>query len=213
MQIREFKPSDIEEVNDVYCDSFYSTQWPVIEHASPDLTKDIVLMFSSWGISSLVAEIDGKVAGILIGAESPTLRWDLNCLKGILKFALKFLSGRYKCNWLGRKHFLTILEYFIVSGFHIRPIPDAQVLLLCVHSKYRGKGIASDLMNAYFDFIKGFDANIKSIALCTCTAMTWQFYEAFGYKRVSEWKEHAFRYSLSDEEVTSFLYWYELSSD
>ena len=90
--------------------------------------------------------------------------------------------------------------------FLYRPVPDAEISLFCIHSRSRRRGHGRRMVNSFLDSVR----RAKNIYVVTHSVSDWQFYERFGFKRVKEWREYSFRYSIPNQRVMAYLYLYQL---
>lgn len=201
MKIRNFEPHDLEDAYEVFRDAFHHIEWPIIDHASPKLIKDIILMAHRFGTRSFVLEIDDKVRGLLIVSKGISLGSVSAALRDALTISLKILRGDYAADELAVKHLINHLVFGPLIIF-LHPIPDAEIVLFCIHSKFRGKGYGRKMVNLFFDYAKP----AKNIYVVTNSVLDWPFYEKVGFRRIKEWKEYACRYSMPRKKVMTYLY-------
>jgi GNAT superfamily N-acetyltransferase len=204
--IREFRPSDLEEAYKCFVSSFYHTHWPIVDEADPQLIKDVILLLHRIGSKTFVAEIDGAARGILVGLCPMGFAAIGRAFAVITRFVARAIAGRYRLSLLAKKHLfqqffgsLPFLRYSLGSSI------KAKTLLLISQKEYRG-GIGRALMDAWIEEVQS--CGFHSVTVGTDSAISWDFYERYGYRRVREFNYKGYKYSLPGERVKGYIYLY-----
>jgi len=203
-QIREFEPQrDIEGIYKSFVDGFYHILWPIIDHAEQKVVKDLILYMNRIGNKTYVAEAEGEARGILVGGlpfEVPTLAKDIYLLSSLL---MRFSNGSYSMTPFARANIRRVVSGFL-PFIYLHPIsPSSETLLLTSQKDFRG-GIGSRLMDAWLS--ESLSRGYKRTTVCTDSKLSWDFYENYGFKKVREFKQKAYDFSLPGEKVTGFIY-------
>jgi ribosomal protein S18 acetylase RimI-like enzyme len=209
--VRRFDPGrDLDAAYRCYVSGFYINSWPWIDHAEPRFVKDLILANARMSDATFVAEVDGEARGVLVGyfpAKAASL------LRGMVflgHLQLKVLFRRYRMTPFARAAWWRLARGFV--SFLIRQPRGAQaeVLMLNSQKEYRG-GIGRAMMDAWVAEVKahGYDNTVVS----TDSTVSWQFYERYGFKRVSEFPLRSFFYSLPGVDVKGYIYSLDISGE
>jgi ribosomal protein S18 acetylase RimI-like enzyme len=182
--------------------SFNHINWPIVNEAAPQLIKDMILFLHHIGSKTLVAEVDGKARGVLVGLLRPRLAAAGRALAASARMLRRWIAGRYRLSSLAKKH-LFQLFWGSFPYIYFAPSSEAETLLLMSHKEYRG-GIGRALMDAWI-------AEVRSSGSCNATVgtdstLSWDFYERYGYRRIKEFDYTAYKCSLPTEKVTGYIY-------
>jgi hypothetical protein len=177
-----------------------------VDGADPQLIKDIILLDHHIGSKTFVAEVEGRVRGVLVGLLQPGLATGLaaagRALAALAKILYRIIVGRYQLNALAKKHlFQCFLNIFPYIYFH--PPSKAETILLISHKEYRG-GIGRTLMDTWIAEVRSH--SFQDATVGTDSALSWDFYERYGYHRVREFNYAAYKYSLPGEKVKGYIY-------
>jgi ribosomal protein S18 acetylase RimI-like enzyme len=202
--IREFCPSsDLDDAYECYVSSFYHVQWPIIDEASPQFLKDIILLYHHIGSKTFVAEVEGRVRGVLVGSFRSDLDTAGRALVAAVKMLLHMIAGRYQLSALAKKHLFQLFRGFLLYIYLHPHNSDAETLLLVSHKEYRG-GIGRALMDAWIREVRS--NGFQTATVGTDSVLSWDFYERYGYRRVREFDYTAYKYSLPTEKVKGYIY-------
>jgi ribosomal protein S18 acetylase RimI-like enzyme len=201
--IREFRPSvDLNDAYACYISSFYHTEWPLVDGADHQFIKDNLLLLHYLGSKTLVAEADGGARGILVGLLRPRLTLAGRALKAAAKILYRLITGRYRMNTLAKKHCFQHVRGFLPYIF-LHPSGEAETLLLISQKEYRG-GIGRALMDEWIEEVRS--KGLRNATVGTDSALSWDFYERYGYQRVREFNFTAYKYSLPAKKVKGYIY-------
>lgn len=204
LSFRPFQKDDIPE-----CAQFAADAWPVASAMVPE--QDVVkLMHAYVELCRLpsnrleAACISGQIAGILFGRFNAeyTMAHELRALFSYLSLGMRAIAGKY--GKLSKP--LIVLRKSIATSAQVRkhmPKSDAVVEWFVVDAKHRGKGIGRALMDRFVNAAQGKGA--QTIALHTDQLSTWQFYERYGFTRLSTFTE-IFSSYLKSKDVKGFVY-------
>jgi GNAT superfamily N-acetyltransferase len=206
--IREFRPSsDLNDAYECFVSSFHHVQWPIIDEANSQLIKDIILLDHHIGSKTFVAEVEGRVRGVLIGSFRSDLDTTGRALVASTRMLCRWIAGRYHLSALAKKHLFQLFRSFL-PYFYLHPHnSDAETLLLMSHKEYRG-GIGRALMDAWVTEIRSYGCETATVG--TDSTLSWDFYERYGYRRVREFDYTAYKHSLSKEKVKGYIYWIDV---
>jgi len=201
--IREFRPSsDLDDAYACFVSSFYHVDWPIVDGANPQLIKDIILFLHHIGSTTLVAEADQGARGVLVGLCRPRLATAGRALAASTRMLFRWIAGRYQLSALAKKHlfhkFRGSLPYI-----YLDPSSEAETLLLMSQKEYRG-GIGKALMDAWIAQVRSSESQNATVG--TDSALSWDFYERYGYRRVREFNYTAYKHSLPAEKVKGYIY-------
>ncbi|MBT9146435.1 MAG: hypothetical protein DDT32_00162 [Syntrophomonadaceae bacterium] len=206
--IREFRTSsDLNDAYECFVSSFYHIQWPIIDEANSQFIKDIILWYHHIGSKTFVAEFEGRVRGVLVGSFRPGLAAAGRALVTITKMLCHMIAGHYQLSALAKKHLFQLFRSFL-PYIYLHPHSKAETLLLISHKEYRG-GIGRALMDAWIAEVRS--NGIQTATVCTDSAMSWDFYERYGYRRVREFDYAAYKYSLPTKNVKGYIYLMDVS--
>ena len=207
IKIRPFDgKKDFENALLCFNEGFRHILWPFIDHAAPDFHMDCIRLFHKMSKTSFVAEIDGEVHGLLLGAAPFKFR-DILSAVGFLFFSMvpKVLVNAYQFTPLAYKHLLRCIYGFSFFIFlHPASTAISEITLFTSQKKYRGRGMGRLLMDAYLDAAKKRGA--KEATVCTDTALSYHFYESYGFERIREFNMKAYKYSIPKEFFTGIIY-------
>jgi len=206
-----FRPYYKDDLSD--CARFAAEAWPSISAMVPEgsaeelLSVDVELarQTSTW---LEVACISGRIAGFLFGR----INRDFNRVDGLKAFFSSLVMGLELI--LGKHTKLpkrcTFMKNLILSEIKFKrnsPKSDAEVLFFVVESKHRGKRIGRALMDRFISAAK--NKKVRTIILSTDALSNWRFYEKYGFKRYSEFKDDISSY-IEGEDVKGFVYLLEI---
>lgn len=202
--IREFRPTtDLDDAYACYISSFYHTEWPAVDGTDPEFIKDSILFLHYVGSKTLVAEAGKRVRGILVGLVRPRLASAGRALAMIARIFYRFITGRYQMNTLAKKHCFQHVRG-ILPYIYLHPSSsEAETLLLMSQKEFRG-GIGRVLMDAWIAEVRS--KGLQNVTVGTDSALSWDFYERYGYHRVREFNFTAYKYSLPAKKVKGYIY-------
>jgi len=184
MLYREFVPEDLEQ-----CVRLAAQAWPVREHISKE--KDSWRVFEpyvgigrAWSNWTCVACLDsGEVIGLVFGdirgvSDSSSIR------RMVRSEAAAF--GGIAIGRFGRlERTVPLIWNFMMTELKLivnRPEADAEIMLLLLDEKYRGKGIGRELVDRFASAARGHGAKKMSV-YTDDQASNWRFYESYGFAR------------------------------
>ena len=201
--IREFRPSsDLDDAYECFVSSFYHIDWPIVDGADPQLIRDIILFLHHIGSKTLVAEVDGGTRGVLVGLLRPRLATAGRALAASTRMLCRWIAGRYRMSLLAKKHHFQLIRASL-PYIYLDPSSEAETLLLMSQKEYRG-GIGRALMDAWIAEVRSH--GFQNATVGTDSALSWDFYERYGYRRVREFDYIAYKHSLLAEKVKGYIY-------
>ncbi len=191
-----------------FSEGFEHILWPIIRHARPSLQKDLVTFFYKMSTDCYVAEADHRICGIIFGAAPFRLKKLINALIFYLLCVLpKGLINVYGMNRLAYKHFFQLTVGFVPYFFyHPHRWPMCEVTLFTSIKKHRGRGLGRRLMDRFVDTVRS--RNHEGTFVCTDTALSYRFYEIYGFEPVKSFKQRSYKYSIPDRSFTSLIYYF-----
>ncbi len=211
LRIRPFNDKkDLPDALKCFNEGFHHILWPFIKHADPSFHLDAIRMFHKMSPDSFVAEIDNEVHGILFGA-TPFKAWDIlkATVFGLFYMFPKILFNSYKFNFLAYKHLIQCI-YGFAPWIILQPHqwPTSEINLFTSRRKYRGRGMGRELMDTFFNAVK--KNKQPGSLVCTDTALSYQFYEIYGFKVERQFKMKAYKHSIPDQSFKGLIYYYSL---
>lgn len=204
------RPFDIEKDLDdallCFNEGFFHILWPFVEHATPQFNRDLIRLMHKVSGKSYAAEIDGRVCGILLGAAPFKMREILLAIVFLnLIFLPKLIVNAYKFEAITYKHFFQLLYgYSFFLFLHPPALKISEITLFTSRNGYRGQGMGRMLMDAYIESVK--NKNISVATVCTDTALSYYFYESYGFEVARKFKMRAYKYSIPGEPFTGLIY-------
>jgi len=201
--IREFRPSaDLDDAYACYISSFYHIEWPIVDGTDPQFIKDNILFLHHLGSNTIVAEADGGARGILVGLLSPRFASVFRTLAMTARIFFRWVTGRYRMNTMAKKHFFNHVRGFL-PYIYFHPSSGAETLLLMSQKEYRS-GIGRALMDAWIEVVRS--SGSRNATVGTDSALSWDFYERYGYHKVREFNFTGYKYSLPAQKVKGYIY-------
>lgn len=183
---RDFEPKDLD-----HCSRLAAQAWPVPEHITTEedswrIFEPYVLIGREWSNWTCVACADsgdpiGLIFGDIRGIEgsrsiSRVVRSELRACTGIVIGKYGKVRGM---PWLLWNFIMT--EMKLIIG---RPEADAEIMLLVLDERHRGKGIGRELVDRFARAAKAADA--KRMGVYTDNqSSNWRFYEKYGFTKAS----------------------------
>jgi len=200
LMFREFEWGDLEQ-----CSRVAAQAWPAQEHVTKDsegwrLMEPYVTIGVEWSNWTCVAHDDsGAVIGLVFGdiRGLPGSRSIRRVFVAEAKAFTDFTLGKY-----GKAETLVpFLWNFIMTELKLligRPEADAEIMLLVLDEKHRGKGIGREMVDRFVNAAR--KAGAKKVSVYTDDqASNWRFYERYGFRKgrvfhdnwSSFWEGHA----------------------
>jgi len=203
--IRPFDPEDdMEGVYACYAEGFRHIIWPFLDHADKSVNLEILRFFWSGCTHGFVVEQGGEVYGVILGSIPVRPVKVASMVPGGLGLSIRAARGK-GMEPVARRHFFNVaLGYAPHVLRHPVDFSSAEILLFTSRKLLRGRGLGRKLMDAFFQKAKG--ENVPAIYVCTDTALSWHFYEAYGFSRVREFPMKAYKISLPGEEHQGLIY-------
>lgn len=215
VKIRPFdEGKDYPDALKCFNEGFNHILWPFIDHAEPDFHRDLLRLFYTMSPHSFVAEVDGEVHGLLMGAAPFKL---VGITKALLFFLFimtpKLLANRYKFNLQAYKHLARIAVFGAVPWVVLQPFEwsMSEVNLFTSRKQYRGRGMGRKLMDKFFDMVR--ENSQAGASVCTDTSVSYWFYEGYGFEQVKKFNQKAYKTILPNETYTGLIYYYALNGD
>jgi ribosomal protein S18 acetylase RimI-like enzyme len=206
---RVYTPEDLER-----CAMLAVQAWPMRGSSGPEQSEPSG--FETWigstGRSSTwteVAVVSGEVVGFLFGSVDKMKKEGdpLGKLGDMFWMFGEFFSGN-RHRW--RITLRTALSFFFTQ-FRLevnRPDADADISLLIVDSRFRGRGIGKGLVDRFIRMAR--DAGAYAVTLFTDDKISnWKFYELYGFKKVVSFYDGISTY-FAGERANAIYYVLEL---
>ncbi len=186
---------------------FEHTLWPTIRHASAEAHRDLIRLLAALSTDLYAAEVEGQVHAILFGAAPIRARNLARCGRFIaLQLLPRAASNRYRMSPLGRRHFLQVLYGFSPFMFaHPMGPRTCEIMLFASTRKHRSQGLGRKLMDAFVQTVR--DRGFKGAFVGTDTALSYRFYENYGFELRSAFKQRAYRYSIPEKSFEARIYY------
>lgn len=204
---------DFDQVLDCFNQGFEHTLWPTLRHASSAAHRDIVRLLAMLSTDLYAAEVEGEVHAVLFGATPLRLR---NMARFALFFAVCLLPrgvlNRYRMNRLAYRHFFQVLYGFSFFLFYHSALSSTcEVMLFTSTRKYRSRGLGRKLMDAFVQDVhaRGFSRAF----VCTDTALSYRFYENYGFQLRQRFEQRAYRYSIPGRSFEARVYRLDLRDE
>ena len=205
LSFRKYMPSDLGR-----CAELAHQAWPMRGNPNPEPGERS--MFEPWVESSSmsatwteVAIISGEVVGFLFGSVDNMKKKSgaLEDLGNMLWMFRRVLSGDIH-RWMIRIR--SALGFFFTQ-FRLevnKPEADADISLLIVDSRFRGKGIGRTLVDRFVKVAK--DAGAHTVMLFTDDKISnWKFYEIYGFRKVNSFPDSISTY-FAGERANAMYY-------
>ena len=201
--VRRFAPeTDLDASYRCFSSGFHHIAWPLIDHAEPRLIKDFILMTAKAGDATFVAEAEGEVRGILVGCFPMSVGSLVREAAALSAFMLRAVFGFYRTTPLARAAMRSTILGYSRFLFH-HPVTPSETLMLTSQKEFRG-GIGRALMDAWV--AETMARGHRRTTVCTDSALSWEFYERYGFSRVRQFPHDAYCFSLPGEDVTGYIY-------
>jgi len=203
---------DLDEAHQVFVSGFHHVFYPIMDEAKPALGRDMVKICARIGNRSFVAEAEGRVVGILLGAAAPPwkkLRAGLS--EAVFGFGPRAFWNRYKMSPFAKKHLRRVLIGYSPHVYKHPPSwPWAEIIVFAVHRDFRGRGLGRKLMDAFLDEVR--KKGIKKATVSTDTELDWKFYPAYGFKRIVTFPLKAYTLILPGKYAEGYIYAIDIST-
>lgn len=209
--IRAFdKEKDLEGAVLCFNEGFDHILWPSIKYAKKNLHEDFVKFFYKMSTDCYVAEVNGETCGIIFGAAPFKIKGIINSIIFFLLYIIpKGLVNGYGMNWLSYKHFFRLIYGYLPYFFlHPNRWPMCEVTLFTSTKKYRSRGVGRALMDRFVDTVhsRGYEGTFVS----TDTALSYRFYEAYGFELEKSFVQTAYKYSIPDKSFAALIYYFKI---
>ena len=159
------------------------------EHIAQDIDKtrimepyvEIAVAWSNW--TDIACLDSGEMIGVIFGdtRAKDSRGAGRRLMASEIRACTKIVLGRY-----GKvKRLPTLLWNFMMTEMKLlinRPETDAEIMLLLVDSRQRGKGIGRTLVDRFVN--NALEAGSKRMSVyADDLASNWHFYESYGFKR------------------------------
>ncbi len=204
ISIRDFKESDIERLAELAAEA-----WPIFssitsEDNLPKLMRAYVqlsLLGTTW--AKILTDKE-RVIGLFFGQIKSQfgLKQKYQALKGLCGIWRDSKSGKYG-NIKNRKRLVKKIVKSQIRIMKHTPSYDAIIELFIIDADYRGQGLGKKIMKEFISHAKS--KNAKRVAVYTDPLSTFQFYEKFGFTRISEFHDIMNSYIMG-EPTKGFIY-------
>lgn len=205
MLIRPYDDTtDREAVRDCFESGFGHTMWPLWKYAEARVIDDMIGIDMKVCSVNLVAEIDGKARGVLIGSTSSGALKTIHEIILVKKYLYRYMVfDRKAMNPFARLNLLRIFLGELPYYMHSPRGKAAEIVDLTTMEGYRG-GVGRALVDAFVERARA--AGLERVDVGTDTELAWGFYEKYGFKRVRKFPLHIYDYSLPGKKVTGYIY-------
>ena len=210
--IRAFENTkDMKGAVRCFNEGFDHILWPFIKHAKPSLQEDLVKFFYKMSTDCFVAEVDGEICSIIFGAAPFKIKSMINAgLFYLLYMIPKGLVNGYGMNWLAYRHFFQVTYGYLPFLFlHPNRWPICEVALFTSINKYRSRGLGRSLMDRFADTVRA--RSYEGTSVCTDTALSYHFYEAYGFELEKSFIQRSYKYAIPDKSFTALIYYLKIS--
>lgn len=202
--VRQYDPNkDLEGATRCMIEGFDHILWPIYRYAE-GVAERAVKFSAKFADKFYVAEVDGEARGMLVGSYMDTRALYKAGLYGFTDILTPFMMGKFKLSPFARINVARLLLGFAPLAYKHPLKPHAsETVLLTSQKDYRG-GIGKAMMSAWVS-----DSNKQGInysTVCTDSALSWDFYERFGFDRIVEFPQRAYHYSIPGEKHTAYIY-------
>lgn len=188
MKVIPVQLQHIEYVVEIFCSAFqdsiefFTPMNDKIKNAIYDLFKLLLITF---GNGFMVAVYDEQVCGYIVMVDNIKKLWLKAFTSGYLfKMALKALLGKYGLNF--QTLFQSIKNKLFYMKFEVSTQDSAQVLSIAVDSKYRGKGVGGQLLQAGLKYVSALGAKTVKLEARPDNVPAVKLYKKFGFKTIGK---------------------------
>jgi ribosomal protein S18 acetylase RimI-like enzyme len=192
------------------CAELAEQAWPM--RGSPSPEPDKPRAFEPWIESSSksatwteVAVVSGEVVGFLFGSVDK-MKPKGAALEEVTDLFWMFRQVLYGGLDHWERPLRTMLGFFFME-FKLevnRPEADADIILLIVDARFRGRGIGKTLVDRFVKMAK--DAGVHAVTLFTDDKISnWKFYEIYGFRKVNTFHDSISTY-FAGERANAIYY-------
>ncbi|MBN1288871.1 MAG: hypothetical protein JXA49_04455 [Actinobacteria bacterium] len=202
--VRKYDPKkDLEGATKCMIEGFDHILWPLYDYTE-GFAEAFVKMVTNFCSSTYIAEADGEARGLLAGSYMDMKQLQKFSQYAITDLGLPFMTGRFKFHPFARINAVRIVAGFLPFAFkHPFKLNASETVLLCSQKDYRG-GIGRAMMDAWLEDSRGYGFDDSTV--CTDSALSWDFYERYGFNRIVEFPMIAYHYSRPGEKHTGYIY-------
>ena len=206
-QFREYKQGDLDECTRLAWEAWAADSLEPAEIVEPRVMEGYVRSFlvrSNWKV--VISDSQG-VIGLLFGRIGGSkAKEGGGSLANELGMIPQFLFGVN-----GQHVSPVVLLHFFLTEFKVLvnvPRSDAEINLIIVDSKHRGKGLGKKLMDRFIAAAK--EAGCRLVTLYTDDQMSnWKFYEIYGFRKVGTFHDSLTSY-FAEKKATGIVYTLDL---
>ncbi len=208
IEIRPFSPeTDLPGAYACFYEGFQHTMWPIMDNSNEQFIIDLILLVDKMSTTGFVAEINGEVGALIFGS-APVKAGNIAGMAGFSTFRMApgLLFNSYKFNSTAYAN-LALLGYGFAPFLWHHPFawPMAEVNLFTSRRSCRGKGVGKKLMDGFIAEVRKQD--MQGAYVCTDTALSYHFYEAYGFSRKAEFPMKAYKHSLPGQDYLGRVYY------
>lgn len=184
IRFRPYRSMDL-----VSCAHLAAEAWPAKQHITQDIDKTRVMepyieIAAAWSNWTEIACLDsGEVIGVIFGETRAkhSKGASRRLIASEIRACAKIVLGQY-----GKlKRLPPLVWNFMMTEMKLlvnRPESDAEIMLLLLDSRYRGKGIGRSMVDRFVN--EAIEAGCKRVSVyADDLASNWHFYESYGFKR------------------------------
>lgn len=202
--VRQYDPKkDLEGATKCMIEGFDHILWPLYNHAE-GFAEAFIKLVTKFCNKTFIAEVDGEARGVLAGSYMDFKQLQKFTLYAITELGLPFVTGRFKFQPFARVNAVRIVLGYVPFAYKHPFKPHAsETVLLCSQKDYRG-GVGRAMMNGWISDSR--NQGFEYSTVCTDSALSWDFYERYGFDRIVEFPQIAYHYSRPGERHTAYIY-------
>lgn len=207
IQFREYQPGDLDGCTRLAWEAWAADSVEPGEVVEPRVMEGYLRSFlvrSNWNVvisdsQGVIGLLFGRIAGRKAKGGGGALANEL----GMIPHFLFGVNGQHISP--------VVIVHFFLTEFKVLvnvPRSDAEVNLIIVDSKHRGKGFGKKLMDRFIAAAR--EAGCRLATLYTDDQMSnWKFYEIYGFTRVGTFHDNLTSY-FAETRATGIIYALEL---
>ena len=205
--IRKYNPQDRSRVRQISCKTALMGEPSAIFFDDDEIFADaLTLYFTDYEPEScFVAECENRVVGYLLGAKDVKCMDKISADKIMLPLFIKALR-RYAFFHKRNLKFLFQVFLSLVKGEFKAPVFSKDypaTFHINIIQEYRSRGIGSELINAYLDYLKA--QAVKGVHFATISEKASQFFKKQNFQLLFQGKRSYFRYFLG-KNIPIYIY-------
>jgi hypothetical protein len=200
-QIRKYEPGDRQAVRNIFFDTAFLGEPADAFFSDKEIICDALTAYYTdyEPESCFVAVADSKVVGCLTGAKDKIRAEEITSAK---IFPLLFSKALLRGVFFKTKNLVFILNIFssLIKGEFKMPVSlraFPAILHINISKAYRSLDIGSNLMAAYFSYLK--EEQVPGVCLATMSKGASEFFAKAGFRLAYSGKRSYFRYLIQKD--------------